>query len=205
MGPWGPPAATGSGLIGISGLARLPPAGGARSCPGVTIWAGRSAPSPPDSAGRGEGVVGREAQGPRRRTWAVRKSGINKVFPRGWGRVRFDPSPGMGSADSGKMSRVRRPPQPTWGGPSESLSPAQVDGAQAREAARQHPQAPCPRGHITALQRASSLPALPVRSRPLQLGTGWPSAQTPLLLLRVRFLKKGSARRSPEHSQPSLP
>lgn len=65
------------------------------------------------------------------------------------------------------MSRVRRPPQPTWGGPSEGLSLAQVDGAQAREAARQHPQTPRPRGHITALQRASGLPALPVRSRPL--------------------------------------
>ena len=126
----------------------------------------------------GEGVVGREARGVRRRTWAIRKSGNKQRVPARWGRARFDPGPGMGSTNSGKMSRFPRPPQPTWGGHSESLSLAQVDGARARW----HPEAPHPRGRIT----------------------GWPFAQM-FPPLRVQFLKKDSAPHSRECSQPSPP
>ena len=90
----------------------------------------------------GEGVVGREAQGARRRTWAVRKSGNKQRVPARGGWARFVPGPGMGSTDSGKTSRFPRPPQPTWGGHSESLRPAQVGGAKAQEVACPHPEVP---------------------------------------------------------------
>lgn len=52
-GSRGLPAATGWGLTGSSGLARLPPAWGATSGPRATIWTGRSASYPSNTAGAG--------------------------------------------------------------------------------------------------------------------------------------------------------
>ena len=130
-----PPGLAGLGFRAWPGSHQLEEPGAAQGSP--SGLEGQRLPLPTQREW-GEGAVGREARGARRRTWAVRKLGNKQRVPARWGWARFDPRPGMGSTNSGKMSRFPRPPQPTWGGHSESLSPAQVDGARARR----HPEAP---------------------------------------------------------------